>query len=62
MESKIALLEKDLKEIDHELLMNYDATIAAPNFFDTYQGKKKDLEILMEQWTEITIELENLVG
>ncbi|WP_282053483.1 ABC-F family ATP-binding cassette domain-containing protein [Maribacter luteus] len=62
VESKIALLEKELKEIDHELLMNYDATIAAPNFFDTYQGKKKDLEILMEQWTEITIELENSVG
>ena len=58
VESKISSLERDLKEIDHDLLMNYDATIAKPNFFDAYQGKKKNLEDLMEQWTEITIDLE----
>ena len=58
VESKISSLERELKEIDHDLLMNYDATIAKPNFFDAYQGKKKNLEDLMEQWTEITIDLE----
>ncbi|PIF00969.1 MAG: glycosyl transferase family 2 [Maribacter sp.] len=58
VETKISDLEKELKEIDHDLLMNYDSTIAEPNFFDTYQGKKKDLEKLMEQWTGITLDLE----
>jgi ATP-binding cassette subfamily F protein 3 len=58
LESKISSLEKEVKEIDHDLLMNYDATIAKPNFFDSYQRKKKNLEDLMEQWTQITIDLE----
>ncbi|KKM05029.1 hypothetical protein LCGC14_1758250, partial [marine sediment metagenome] len=37
VESKISQMEKNIAEIDHELLMDYDATIAKPNFFDTYQ-------------------------
>ena len=41
VESKISTLEKEIAEIDHELLMNYDTTIAKPNFFDTYQKKEK---------------------
>ncbi len=59
-ESKIALLEKEIKEIDHELLMDYDATIAKPNFFDDYQKKKEELEELMKNWENITIQLEEL--
>lgn len=59
VESKIAALEKEIAEIDHDLLMNYDATIAQENFFDTYQQKKKDLENLMERWEEITLDLES---
>lgn len=59
-ESKIASLEKKIKEIDHDLLMDYDATIAKPNFFDNYQKKKKELEELMKNWENITIQLEEL--
>jgi ATP-binding cassette subfamily F protein 3 len=62
VESKINALEKELKEIDHDLLMNYDETIAKPDFFDSYQGKKKKLEELMEQWTQITIDLEKITS
>jgi len=57
-ESNINKLEREIKEIDTELSINYDATIAKPNFFDTYQKKKADLEKLMEQWEEITESLE----
>ncbi|MCK0190984.1 ABC-F family ATP-binding cassette domain-containing protein [Arenibacter sp. F20364] len=57
-ESDIAQLEKEIAGIDHDLLMNYDATIAKENFFDSYQKKKKSLENLMKTWENITLELE----
>ncbi|SMG29851.1 ABC-F family ATP-binding cassette domain-containing protein [Arenibacter troitsensis] len=57
-ESDIARLEKEIAAIDHDLLMNYDATIAKDNFFDAYQKKKKNLENLMKTWESITLELE----
>ncbi|WP_297761234.1 ABC-F family ATP-binding cassette domain-containing protein [uncultured Muriicola sp.] len=59
LESEIGVLEKEISDIDHELLMNYDQTIAIPNFFDGYQKKKKRLESLMKQWEDLTIKLEN---
>ena len=38
--------------------MNYDETSAKPNFFDDYQGKKKNLEQLMKDWEAIAMEIE----
>ncbi|GAB5399047.1 MAG: ABC-F family ATP-binding cassette domain-containing protein [Aureisphaera sp.] len=58
VEASIGKLEREIKEIDVELSINYEETIAKPNFFDEYQKKKKDLEQLMEQWAEITEEIE----
>ncbi|MEP2059270.1 MAG: ABC-F family ATP-binding cassette domain-containing protein [Maribacter litoralis] len=60
VESKIGTLEKEIKEIDHNLLVDYDATIAEPNFFDGYQAKKKKLETLMQKWETLTIDIEGL--
>ncbi|MBR9855750.1 MAG: ABC-F family ATP-binding cassette domain-containing protein, partial [Algicola sp.] len=60
VEKRISQLEKEIANIDHDLLMDYDATIAKPNFFDNYEGKKKDLESLMEDWEIISQELESL--
>ena len=60
VESDISSLEKELAEIDHSLLMDYDATIAKTGFFDGYQKKKKDLEVLMERWEELTIKLDKI--
>jgi ATP-binding cassette subfamily F protein 3 len=59
LEGNIAGLEKEIARIDHDLLMDYDATIAIPDFFDSYQAKKKELEVLMTNWEKITLELEN---
>jgi len=59
-EANINKLEREIKAIDTELSINYDATIAQPNFFDSYQQKKTDLERLMEQWEEVTEALEGL--
>ncbi|MFC4221127.1 ABC-F family ATP-binding cassette domain-containing protein [Flagellimonas marina] len=60
VEKKISELEKEISEIDHELLMDYDKTIAKPNFFDNYQKKKKNLESLMEDWEKLSHDLELL--
>lgn len=59
-ESRIAVLEKEIAEIDHNLLLNYDATIAKPNFFQGYQKKKDDLEELMKRWEQLTTDLEKM--
>ena len=59
-EAKIAKLEKELKEIDVELQVNYDATIAQDGFFEMYQGKKDQLNQLMEDWESVTERIEKL--
>ncbi|VAW14719.1 Bis-ABC ATPase YheS [hydrothermal vent metagenome] len=59
VESKIGSLEKEIAEIDHNLLMDYDTTIAKPNFFDGYQKMKTDLDELMKNWEQLTLDLEN---
>lgn len=60
VEATINTLEREIKEIDVELATNYDATIAKPDFFDTYQKKKDALAKHMEEWEVITEDLENL--
>jgi ATP-binding cassette subfamily F protein 3 len=60
IESDISSLEKEIAKIDHELLLDYDTTIAKPDFFDKYQKKKKDLEELMNKWEVLTTDLENI--
>ena len=57
-ESKISQLEKDIKAIDTELANNYDETVAKPNFFENYQAKKDQLAKLMQDWEDITLQLE----
>ncbi|MCK0179101.1 ABC-F family ATP-binding cassette domain-containing protein [Flavobacteriaceae bacterium S0862] len=59
IESKINQLEKEIKEIDVELESNYDATVADPNFFDSYQKKKQNLQDLMDNWEVVQLEIES---
>ena len=59
-ESKINSLEKELKEIDLELQINYEAAVSQENFFDNYQKKKSDLQQLMDDWERIQLEIEHL--
>jgi len=53
IEKQIGHLEKELKEIDFELEINYEQTIAQPNFFDSYQQKKQALEQLLQEWENL---------
>jgi len=59
-EANINKLEREIKEIDVELAVNYDETIAKPDFFENYNEKKKKLDSLMEEWEGITEELDAL--
>ena len=59
-EASITKLEKEIKDIDFELSINYDETILKPNFFNTYQQKKKELEKLMENWELVTEEIDSI--
>ena len=58
VESKISKLEKEIKEIDVELAINYDQTIAQPDFFDSYQNKKNKLAKFMENWESLQEQLD----
>ena len=60
IEATINKLEREIKEIDLELAINYEATIAQPNFFDFYEGKKKELEEAMKKWELVSEQLEEL--
>lgn len=58
VEAKISSLEKEIKAIDLELEINYDTTIAQPNFFDTYHAKKEALTTLMSEWEDVIQQLD----
>ena len=58
IETTISSLEQEIKDIDLELEINYDATISKPNFFDLYQGKKSKLKDLIEQWEKLLESIE----
>ncbi len=60
LEKKIGDLEKTISQIDHDLLMNYDETIAQVGFFDDYNKKKEQLDELMNAWEQTTVELEKI--
>ncbi len=60
MESSISSLEKEIADIDTDLLINYEETIAKPHFFDKYQEKKKRLKKLMGEWEVLQETIESL--
>jgi ATP-binding cassette subfamily F protein 3 len=59
VEKRITSLEQEIGEMDHKLLMEYDQTSADPTFFDTYHGKKEELNQLMNDWENLSNELES---
>ena len=50
VEAGINKLEREIKVIDVDLEINYEATVAKTNFFNDYQEKKDKLEQLMGDW------------
>ena len=58
-EAAISSLEKEIKKWDVELSINYEETIAKPNFFNDYQALKDKLSKLMEEWESLTLQIES---
>lgn len=59
IEQQIKTLEGEIKAIDVDLAVNYDAVVADPEFFDKYNAKKLSLDHLMDDWAEVTEALDN---
>ena len=55
IENQIAQLEKEIKDIDFDLEVDYERTIREPNFFGIYQAKKNKLKDLIDEWEAIQI-------
>jgi ATP-binding cassette subfamily F protein 3 len=60
VESKIGLLENEIKDLDNNLEDNYDKYANEDGFFDNYQSKKSQLNILMKDWELIQNKLSKL--
>ena len=60
VESKIGLLETEIKDFDNKLEENYDKYSREDGFFDNYHSKKSELNILMKDWELIQNELTKL--
>ena len=60
VEAQIHQLEIEIKDIDVELEINYDAIVSNPLFFDEYQKKKENLNLLMKIWEDIQLEIEEI--
>ncbi len=58
IEAEISQLEKDIKEIDLSLEINYEEVASKPNFFDNYQQKKFKLKEAMQKWEDLQLEIE----
>ena len=58
IEAQISQLEKELKNIDLSLEINYEEVTSKPHFFDNYQNKKTNLQDLMQKWENIQLEIE----
>ncbi|SFS59465.1 ABC-F family ATP-binding cassette domain-containing protein [Lutibacter maritimus] len=59
IESQIDNLEKEILEMDTKLADDYEKTASEINFFEKYESKKKKIEELMEEWTEIEEKVAN---
>lgn len=62
LERLISDLEKEIKAIDVELEINYEATIAQPDFFEHYNQKKELLQEKMTAWEAVVESLMELEG
>jgi ATP-binding cassette subfamily F protein 3 len=57
-EAEITLLEKEIAEMNAKLASGDSAVVSDPAFYNSYEEKKKALDLLMQRWEEAHNELE----
>ncbi len=57
IETQISDLEIEISKIDLALAENYEEVSSAPNFFENYKAKKKEVDTLMSQWEIVEEEI-----
>ena len=58
VESLIQQLEKEIQNDDKVLAENFDKYSQDQKFFSTYENKKHELEVLLQEWETIQLDLE----
>ena len=58
IEAEVNKLERELEKLDSAMAADYEKTVAQEGFFDRYNAKKKRLDTLMENWGDVSMELE----
>ncbi len=58
VETEISKLENEIKQADVKISEDFEKLRTDDNFFKNYQSKKDKLDLLMEEWEEITEKLE----
>jgi ATP-binding cassette subfamily F protein 3 len=60
VETEISKLENEIKQDDLKISKDFEKINTDENFFKNYQSKKDKLDLLMEEWEEITEKLERV--
>ena len=60
VESSIDNLESEIKDLDHQLELDYDSLTKNVQFFNDYHFKKENLNELMSKWEDIQNEINNI--
>jgi ATP-binding cassette subfamily F protein 3 len=58
VETEIAKLENEIKQDDIKISEDFEKLRTDQDFFKNYQSKKDKLDLLMEEWEDITEKLE----
>ena len=59
IETQIDSLEKEILEMDTALAKDYEKTTSNADFFEKYESKKKKIEDLMEEWSDVEEKVAN---
>ncbi|HLU51319.1 MAG TPA: ABC-F family ATP-binding cassette domain-containing protein [Flavobacteriaceae bacterium] len=59
IESSIQKLEKEIADLDKKMAEDYEITTRQPDFLESYQKLKKELEQKMMEWESAALEIDN---
>jgi len=61
-EAQITLLEREIADMDARLASGDSEVVSDPAFYNSYEGKKQNLDSLMQRWEKVHSELEEFMS